>query len=120
MNRKTLLMAAALALAAVPALATIRIQKEAEGHGYPAANCGYCHTFDSNHMKEEAAKQGRSVRGLDCYVCHGRRLPKSGSWLLNERGLFLTRVKQQFRADRVDGAWLKNYREPAPAKKAAK
>jgi hypothetical protein len=55
------------------------------------------------------------MRGrLDCYACHRNRLPKSGSRLLNERGLFLTAAKRQFNAEKVDGAWLKSYREPSP------
>lgn len=107
---------AMLALTA-SAAATTRIQKDAEAAGFAAAsNCGYCHTFDSNHMKDEARKAGLPMSGrLDCYACHGNRLPKSGPRILNERGLFLTAAKRQFSAEKVDAAWLKTYREPSPA-----
>lgn len=108
-------LAALFASLVPPAAATLRIQEEAVSHGFAASNCGYCHTFDSDHMKEEAKKRGMSR--LDCYVCHRGRLPKSGSGLLNDRGRFLVAAKRQFRAEKVDGAWLKNYREPAPAPK---
>ena len=109
-------MTALLAWFALPATATIRIQEEAISHGFAAAsNCGYCHTFDSDHMKDEAKKRGLSR--LDCYVCHRGRLPKSGTGLLNDRGRFLVAAKRQFRAEKVDGAWLTNYREPSPSPK---
>jgi hypothetical protein len=116
-NWKVLRLAVALAAlfaSFVPsAVATIRIQEEALSHGYPASNCGYCHTFDSSHMKEEARKKGMSR--LDCQACHHGRLPKSGINILNGRGRFLVAAKRQFRAEKVDGAWLENYHEPSPA-----
>lgn len=109
---------AVFALTATTALATIRIQRDAEALGYPAQNCSYCHVFDSDHMKERGAgPNGVRVTHLDCYACHRDRLPKRGVHLLNERGLFLNWAKRQFRADKVDAAWLKNYREGTPKAK---
>lgn len=114
-NGNVLRLAASLAalfvLAAPEAAATIRIRDEAVSHGFPASNCGYCHTFDSDHMKDEARKKGLSR--LDCQACHRGRLPKSGINVLNDRGRFLVAARRQFRAEKVDGAWLKSYREPS-------
>ena len=110
--------AAVLALTAVPVRATIRIQGDAVALGYPAQNCSYCHVFDSDHMKERGAgPNGVRVTHLDCYACHRDKLPKRGVRLLNDRGLYLNWTKRQFRADKVDAAWLKNYREPTPKAK---
>jgi hypothetical protein len=105
------------ALLAAPAGATLRVQSEALERGFPSGNCGYCHTFDSDHMKNEAKKQNRVVRGLDCYACHGRRLPKKGAWLLNERGLHLVNAKRHLGAERVNAEWLSSYKEPRPARR---
>jgi hypothetical protein len=106
-------LAAFFAWFVAPAAATVRIQEEAISRGFAASNCGYCHTFDSDHMKDEAKKRGMSR--LDCYACHGGRLPKTGASLLNNRGRFLAATKRHFRAEKVDGAWLRHYREPAPS-----
>jgi cytochrome c2 len=107
--------AVVLVVAAVQATATVRIQQDAIALGYAnASNCGYCHTFDSNHMQDKAKEQGITVARLDCYACHRNRLPKAGPRLLNARGLYLTNAKSHFRADKVDAAWLKAYREPSP------
>jgi hypothetical protein len=106
-------LAALFALTAPEAAATVRIRDEAVSHGFPASNCGYCHTFDSDHMKDEAKKKGLSR--LDCLACHGRRLPKTGASVLNDRGRFLVAVRRHLRVDRVDGAWLKKYGDPAPS-----
>jgi hypothetical protein len=123
LHRQTLragaIAAAVFALTAATARATIRIQGEAQALGYPAQNCSYCHVFDSDHMKERGAgPNGVRVTHLDCYACHRDRLPKRGVHLLNERGLYLSWAKRQFRADKVEAAWLKNYREPASSAKA--
>jgi hypothetical protein len=104
--------AALFAFTAPRAAATVRIQQEAVSNGFPATNCNYCHTFDSDHMKDAAKKKGLSR--LDCLACHGRRLPKSGASVLNDRGRFLVAVRRHLRVDRVDGAWLKKYGDPAP------
>jgi hypothetical protein len=109
--------AACAALLAAPAGATLRIQAEAVQAGYPAGNCSYCHTFDTDHMKATAGKQRLpAARGTDCYACHGSRLPKKGTWLLNDRGLHLVRTKEHLRAERVTTEWLSSYREPKPAR----
>lgn len=110
-------LAALFACSARWSAATVRIQQEALSHGFPAGNCVYCHTFDGNHMKEQAKKQGLTMARPDCSVCHHGRLPKTGERLLNDRGRFLAAAKRQFNAERVDGAWLEKYREPSPSPK---
>ena len=103
-----------------PAWATLRVQAEALSRGFPAGNCGYCHTFDGEHMKNAAKKQNRAVREMDCYACHGRHLPKKGSWLLNDRGLYLVDAKRHLSAERVNVEWLGSYREANEGAKAAR
>jgi hypothetical protein len=104
--------AAVLALLSAPAAATVRIQKDAVALGFAAANCSYCHTFDSEHMMQQGADKGVRVQRLDCYACHRDRLPKDGPRLLNERGLFLSAAKRHLEAEKVDARWLKTYHEP--------
>ena len=96
------------------ALATIRLQKEATDAGYPAGNCGYCHSFDREHMQKKAREMGLST--TNCMVCHGDRLPKSGPDLMNARGKWLLAEKAKRKASAVDASWLKDYAEPNPAK----
>jgi hypothetical protein len=108
-----------LAVTATPTTATIRIQQEALTLGYPAYNCSYCHTFDSDHMKQRGKSQGIEVRTLDCYACHKSRLPKTGERLLNERGVFLLAAKRHMRADKVMAEWLKTYKAPSPVPSSA-
>jgi hypothetical protein len=100
--------------AGVPAGATVRIQQEALARRYPAANCSYCHTFDSDHMIRRAAQQGLNLRSLQCGMCHGPNL-RMGSRLLNARGLWLRERKRRLGSARVDMFWLAEYREPASA-----
>jgi hypothetical protein len=116
LTRALLTGAVAAAALAAPVWATVRIQNEAIDQGFAAGNCSYCHTFDSDHMKNEAKKQNLVVRKLDCYACHGGRLPKKGAWLLNDRGLYLVNAKRHLSAERVNTEWLSSYKEPSPAK----
>ena len=112
---------AALVLATVapgagdPAWATVRIGREAVSLRYPAGNCSYCHTFDSDHMRKRAKEAGLTVRGLECGMCHGHEL-RTGTRVLNLRGLWLLGRKRKLDAPRVDPAWLTDYREPVPAR----
>jgi hypothetical protein len=94
-----------------PAWATVRIGREAVSLRYPAGNCSYCHTFDSEHMRKRAKDAGLTVRGLECGMCHGHEL-RTGPRLLNLRGLWLLGQKRRLEAPRVDPAWLTGYREP--------
>jgi hypothetical protein len=117
LTRTLLTGAACAALLAAPAWATLRIQNEAVERGFAGAgNCGYCHTFDGDHIKNAAKKQNMSIRGHDCYPCHGRSLPKKGTWLLNDRGLYLVNAKRHLGAERVNVEWLSAYKEPSAAK----
>jgi hypothetical protein len=56
-----------------------------------------------------------AVRGLECGMCHGHEL-RTGSRVLNLRGLWLLGRKRKLDAPRVDPAWLTDYREPVPAR----
>jgi hypothetical protein len=104
-----------LAFAAPRATATVRVRDEAIKLGYAAGNCGYCHTFDNDHMKQQGSKPGVDVRVLDCYACHKGRLPKTGAEMLNDRGRFLVAAKRHMQREKVVAEWLKTYRDPSPA-----
>ena len=104
-----------LAFATPRATATVRVRDEAINLGYAAGNCGYCHTFDNDHMKQRGTRPGVEVRILDCYACHKGRLPKTGAEMLNDRGRFLAAAKRHLQREKVVAEWLKTYREPSPA-----
>ena len=107
---------AVLAAAAVvgPAWGTVRIGQEAVALRYPAGNCSYCHTFDSEHMRQRARDAGLKVRGLECAMCHGTSL-RTGPQILNARGAWLRARRRRLHAPRVDAAWLSDYNRPRPA-----
>lgn len=102
-------------LVSLPAGATLRIQDDAKQAGHPAVDCGYCHTFSSDHMAAKARQMG--VNNLNCGVCHGRKLPKTGEALYNARGVWLVQRKLELKAERVDAIWLKDYVEKDKPKK---
>lgn len=104
---------AMLALCPVGALATPPLQKKAKDAGFPSDNCGYCHSFDSDHMRAKAKSLGMEDN-LNCMRCHGARLPKMGARLFNPRGLYLVGRKLQTKAREVDVQWLKDYVEEHP------
>ena len=62
--------------------ADMDIQKQAKAAGVAVDNCGYC---------------------------HGEKMPKKGASTMNDRGKWLMDQKAQKKADKVDGAWLKDY-----------
>jgi len=111
----TLLIAA---FAAGTARATPPLGNRAVEAGYPARDCGYCHTFDIAHMREQARKMG--VNNMNCQTCHGSKLPKQGAALFNARGQFLMAEKIKRKASEVDVRWLAGYVEPSPRTKAAR
>lgn len=76
------LCAAFVLLAAVPAQATLEIQKKAKAAGYPATNCLYC---------------------------HNEKLPKKGAVSHNDRGKWLLAQKEAKKAKEIDLSWLKEY-----------
>jgi hypothetical protein len=101
----------ALVVPCASARATAGLQKQARSLGYPARGCAYCHSFDTDHMRETARRAG--VNNMNCMACHGNRLPKMGKALFNERGQWLLEQKRVRKADRADVAWLVAYKEPA-------
>ena len=62
--------------------ADMDIQKQAKAAGVAVDNCGYC---------------------------HGEKMPKKGASTMNDRGKWLMEEKAKRKADKVDGAWLKDY-----------
>ena len=102
--------------AAIPAFSTTRIGEEAVAIGQPAQNCSYCHTFDSDHMRQRAREAGMHMRRLECGTCHGRAL-RTGVRILNDRGLWMRTRRLRLKTERVDVAWLADYdraKRPAP------
>ena len=66
--------------------ATMNIQKQAKDAGVKVDNCQYCHVD---------------------------KMPKTGAAAANDRGKWLVAEKDKRKAKEVDGAWLKDYKEPA-------
>jgi hypothetical protein len=116
MNRVISIAFTALAVIALLPLPTARatpnLQRKASEGGFPATGCRYCHTFDTDHMRERARKMG--IPSGNCGACHGKNLPKSGLALMNARGQWLLVEKQRRKAGAVDVQWLKDYVEPSP------
>jgi hypothetical protein len=92
-----------------PGWATVGMQEEAKGLGYPSEDCDYCHTFSGDHMRERAEELGITSR--NCYVCHGAKLPLAGFELYNRRGRYLVDEKARREAERADMSWLADYVE---------
>ena len=86
MKRLVLAGAVAAALGLVPgtAWATLEMQKQAKAAGADAANCA---------------------------ACHVAKMPKKGAAELNDKGKWLLAQKTEKKAEKVDGAWLKDYKE---------
>lgn len=86
--KRTRLMTTALVLgasmAAMPAFATLQMQKAAKEKGFAATNCQFCHVD---------------------------KLPKKGASANNDRGKFLVDQKAKKNAKEVDVSWLKDYVE---------
>ena len=82
-----LVVAGTLALGLVtPAQATIELQKQAKAAGATAANC---------------------------QACHVDKMPKKDAHALNDAGKWLVEQKTAKKAEKIDGAWLKEYK-PKP------
>jgi len=82
-----LLVVGALALSSASVYATMPIQKKAKDAGIAAVTCQYCHV---------------------------EALPKKTAFTLNARGKWLVAEKERRnKAAEIDGAWLKDYKEPA-------
>jgi mono/diheme cytochrome c family protein len=108
---RALLLFAALALAPATAVATVEMQLQARRQGLEVHNCLYCHASPHaiDKMKERAKSLGMSEG--NCLACHGANIPAG----LNQRGAWLVAEKKRRTAKACDGAWLKDYQEPAPA-----
>jgi hypothetical protein len=107
----TAVLALLLAAPCGSARATTAVQKRAKALGYPANGCAYCHSFDTDHMREAARRAG--INNMNCMTCHGSQLPKMGKALFNARGQWLLEQKRVHEASRADPAWLADYKEPA-------
>ncbi len=101
-----------LALQAVPAGATVEMQKQAKKLGYAITNCLDCHA--SPHSAEVMKKKAKdmNVSGGNCLACHGASIPAA----LNHRGDWLVAEKGRRNAKECDMAWLKDYKEPVAPK----
>jgi len=119
MKRARLLLGlSALVLAALapapPAAATPPLQGRARAAGFPATDCTYCHAFTMDHMTRKALEM--KIPPMNCYACHGNRLPRTGKALFNARGQWLIQARRSRKADQIDVAWLKDYvPPPSPA-----
>jgi cytochrome c553 len=69
---------------ASPARATMDIQKQAKASGATVANCT---------------------------TCHVDKMPKKGASTLNDAGKWLVDQKATKKAEKIDGAWLKDYKK---------
>jgi mono/diheme cytochrome c family protein len=92
------------------AAATVEMQNAAKALGFPLKNCVYCHASPHavEKMKETAREVG--VSAGNCLQCHGADIPAA----LNDRGQWLVDEKARRHADKMDMAWLKDYKEPSP------
>lgn len=101
------------ALAPGPAAATVEMQNEARRLGYTVKNCLDCHA--SPHAAELMRKKAKDLKMADgnCLACHGANIPAA----LNAKGEWLVAEKGRRGAKACDMAWLRDYREPAPAPK---
>jgi hypothetical protein len=65
-------------------------------------------------MQKQAKTAG--VQVANCLHCHGEKLPKKDASTYNDRGKWLIAEKGKRKADKIDGAWLKDYVEKAAEK----
>ena len=110
-----LLVLVTVALVPRPAGATVEMQKQAKKLGLEVHNCLHCHASPHavDTMKEKA--KGAGMAEGNCVACHGADIPIT----LNQRGHWLVAEKARRAAKEFDMAWLRDYREPAPAPKPA-
>jgi len=101
----------ALAVLAPPARATVEMQAQAKKLGFPVQNCLYCHAtpHSVDVMKQKARSVGMSEG--NCLACHGKDIPAK----LNARGDWLAAERVKRGAKEANMAWLRDYKEPAPA-----
>jgi len=110
-----LFLIAALVLAPSRAGATVEMQNQAKNLGFPIKNCLDCHaTPHAVDVMHQKAKDLKMADG-NCLACHGGKIPIG----LNQRGEWLVAERARRGATEFDMAWLKDYKEPAPAAKPA-
>jgi len=112
---RALLLLAALALVPVRAGATVELQVQARRLGFELHNCLYCHASPHAIEKMKERAKGLAISEGNCLAGHGAYIPAG----LNHRGAWLVAEKKRRTAKACDMAWLKDYREPAPAAQAA-
>jgi mono/diheme cytochrome c family protein len=102
---------AAFVLAASPAGATVEMQNQAKKIGLTVKNCLDCHA--SPHAVDVMHKKAHDLGMTDgnCLACHGTKIPAA----LNRRGEWLVAEKARRGAKEFDMAWLRDYKETAPA-----
>jgi mono/diheme cytochrome c family protein len=85
MKRTLMSSGLALAVLCLPAVAgaTVEMQKQAKAAGATVANCS---------------------------ACHVAKMPKKDAFDLNDKGKWLVDQKKARKAEKVDGAWLKEYK----------
>ncbi len=111
-SRVFLVLLAAIALAPARADATVEMQNQAKKLGFAVRNCLYCHA--SPHAIEVMKKKAKDLNMAEgnCLACHGANIPAA----LNHRGDWLVLEKGRRHAKEWDMAWLRDYKEPTPAK----
>lgn len=77
--------------------------------------CGWLGLSATSSANMDIQKQAKAagVDAKNCQFCHTVALPKKGEGQnqLNERGKWLVAQKEAKKADKVDGAWAKDYKE---------
>ncbi|MGH9367226.1 MAG: hypothetical protein ACRD3M_06100 [Thermoanaerobaculia bacterium] len=65
----------------------------------------------SSSASLDTQKQAKAagVDAKNCLYCHVDKLPKKEAHELNDAGKWLVAEKEKRKADKVDGAWLKDY-----------
>jgi Zn-finger protein len=102
-------------LAPRPAGATVDMQSQAKKLGFAVKNCLDCHA--TPHAAEVMQKKAKNLKMLDgnCLACHGANIPAA----LNAKGEWLVAEKGRRGAKQCNMAWLRDYKEPAPAPQPA-
>ena len=73
--------------------------------------CGWIALSGVSTADLEIQKQAKAagVTVKNCQDCHVDKLPKKDSHALNDQGKWLVAEKEKRGAQKVDGAWLKDY-----------
>ena len=75
--------------------------------------CGWVGLTATSTANMDIQKQAKAagVDAKNCQFCHTVALPKKGEGQnqLNDRGKWLQAQKEAKKADKVDGAWAKDY-----------